>query len=144
MGRNKVAMMGLGINASATGRSAALTRATTPKVTTPGPACQTIFRKGGTFRRAESRSRHPLQKSCVPTIGLVLKGPFCFELGEILERRGPAPNQWRRISSEFKAKGPKSHVKLLRSGSLEQKLPASRKLPIPCASEQALDVESSM
>src|SRR5947199_4150814 len=36
-------------------------RATTPKVTTPGPESHTIFRIGGTLRRAERRSRQLLQ-----------------------------------------------------------------------------------
>jgi len=36
-------------------------RATIPKVTTPGPESHTIFRIGGTLRRAERRSRQLLQ-----------------------------------------------------------------------------------
>src|SRR6185312_16668410 len=37
-------------------------RATMPNVTTPGPDCHTIFKTGGTLRRAERRSCQLLQK----------------------------------------------------------------------------------
>ena len=50
------------IHSRATGRSAAKRRETSPNTTTAGPESHTILRTAGTLRRAERRSRHPVQK----------------------------------------------------------------------------------
>src|SRR5579871_5967890 len=54
--------MSLATQVSASGKRAATTRAMTPNRTTPRPDSQTIFRTGGTLRRAESRSCQLLRK----------------------------------------------------------------------------------
>src|SRR5579859_1039312 len=57
-----MSMISLATYVSPIGSSAATMRATMPKVTTPGPDRHTIFKTGGTLRRAESRSCQLLQK----------------------------------------------------------------------------------
>src|ERR1017187_6643530 len=52
------------IHSNATGMSDESRRAVSPNTTTAGPESHTILRTAGTFRRAERRSRHPVQKFC--------------------------------------------------------------------------------
>src|SRR3954452_5084960 len=60
-----LSMISFAIQSNAIGNSEAKRRRTRPMVTTSGPERQTILRTGGTCRRADRRSCHPLQKfSC--------------------------------------------------------------------------------
>src|SRR5208282_1366372 len=52
------------IHSNATGKSDESRRAASPNTTTAGAESHTILRTAGTFRRAERRSRHPVQKFC--------------------------------------------------------------------------------
>src|SRR5689334_16137605 len=60
-----LSMISFAIQSNAIGNSEAKRRKTSPMVTTSGPDRHTILRTGGTCRRADRRSCHPLQKfSC--------------------------------------------------------------------------------
>ena len=59
-----VSTISLGIHSSASGNNEANRRATSPKITTPGPDCHTIFRTGGVLRSAVRRSCQLLKKLC--------------------------------------------------------------------------------
>src|SRR5215475_15063173 len=55
-------MISFVIHKATTGTIEAISRKTSPSVTTTGPAFQTIRSTGGTFRSAARRSSNPLQK----------------------------------------------------------------------------------
>src|SRR5438445_3150359 len=80
------------------GSRAAVTRATIPNITTPGPDFHTIFRTGGTLRRAERRSCQLLQKFSFCDIW-PSPGPFDFKAA--LVRTRDAENQCKGLTERW-------------------------------------------
>jgi hypothetical protein len=69
-------------------------------VTTSGPERQTILRTGGTCRRADRRSCHPLQKFSCSGIVVIRFEAHALFLAEQKEHRGTnslVPRDWFRV-----------------------------------------------